>query len=236
MNKKFKTFVFYYTELPEEEQRVYMQLLRGLESHLDKCNVDSVCNAKQIERILDCIRLDNPIISYYNTYTMYTLNDMVVSVVFDYYLSEDEQNHINDAMLEQANKVAGYARAKGMGARDRVMAVHEYLVQWEYDYDFKSYSYTPAGTLLYGKSVCIGVALAFKLILDILGIPSITVRGEHDGEGHAWSRVYYDNAWHFFDVTFDMCGTKNGKISYRNFERSDAPEKYKTWSEFPLPK
>ncbi len=66
--------------------------------------------------------------------------------------------------------------------------------------------------------------------------PSICVRGEHEGEGHAWSQVYYDNAWHFFDVTFDMCSTKNGKISYNSFERSDEPEKYKAWEVFPLPK
>ena len=236
MNNKYNTYVFYYSKLPEEERRVYRQLLKGLEAHVDKCTVDSVCDTKQIEKILDCIRLENPIIGYYNTYTMHTLDNMVCAVEFDYYLANDRQQEINDAMIEQATKIAAYAKSKGPNIRDQVKAVHEYLVRWEYDRDFKPYSFSPAGALLYGRTVCMGVALAFKLVLDMLEIPSICVRGEHEGEGHAWSQVYYDNAWHFFDVTFDMCSTKNGIISYNSFERSDEPEKYKAWEVFPLPK
>ena len=236
MSRKYSTYVFYYAKLSEEEQRVYRQLLRGLEEHCPKCTVDSVCDSKQIEKILDCIRFENPIIGYYNTYMMYTIDNMVCSVEFDYYLIKEKQDEINTAMIEQAEKIAAYAKSKGPNPREQVKAIHEYLVQWEYDKDFKSYSFSPAGALLYGRTVCMGVALAFKLVLDMLNIPSICVRGEHEGEGHAWSQVFYDGKWHFFDVTFDMCSTKNGKISYKSFERSDEPEKYKAWEEFPLPK
>jgi len=185
MNNKYNTYVFYYSKLPEEERRVYRQLLKGLEAHVDKCTVDSVCDTKQIEKILDCIRLENPIIGYYNTYTMHTLDNMVCAVEFDYYLSNDRQQEINVAMIEQATKIAAYAKSKGSDVRNQVKAVHEYLVRWEYDRDFKPYSFSPAGALLYGRTVCMGVALAFKLILDMLDIPSICVRGEHEGEGHA---------------------------------------------------
>lgn len=236
MKNKYSTYIFYYTQLTETEQRVYRQLLMGLEAHVVKCTIDAVCDAKQIEKILDCIRFENPIISYYNTYTMHIFNNMVCAVQFEYYLSQDKQREINTAMLEQASRIAAYAKSKGPNTREQVKAVHEYLVQWDYDRDFKPYSFSPAGALLYGKTVCMGVALAFKLVLDMLDIPSICVRGEHDGEGHAWSQVYYENAWHFFDITFDMCSTRGRKISYRSFEKSEIPKKYKAWDAFLLPK
>ncbi len=236
MNDLNNTFVYYYCLLPEEEQRVYRQLLNGLREHAVKCTVDAVCDTKQIEKILDCIRIEIPVIGYYNTYTMYTIEGMVCSVEFDYYLSKEQQQDVNRAMIDQATKISRYAKSKGNNTREQVKAVHEYLVRWEYDHDFKPYAFSPAGALLYGRTVCMGVALAFKLVLDMLEIPSICVRGKHEGEGHAWNQVYYDNAWHFCDVTFDMCSSKDGKICYRSFEKSDAPEKYKAWDAFPMPK
>lgn len=53
MNNKYNTYVFYYSKLSEEERRVYRQLIKGLEAHVVKCTVDSVCDTKQIEKILD---------------------------------------------------------------------------------------------------------------------------------------------------------------------------------------
>ena len=235
MDNKYKPFVYYYCKLSEDEQLVYRQLLEGLKSHTEKCTVDKLCTTKQIKKILTCIWLENPLISYYDTYTMYKVGELVTSVEFNYYLSKEAQEEINGAMRKQALTVAAYARSKGPDIRNQVKAVHEYIVQWEYDHDFRSSSYSPAGALLYGRTVCKGVALTFKLVLDYLDIPSICVRGKHDGEGHAWNMAFYNNKYHFFDITFDMSATKNRKISYKNFERSKHPEKYEPWEEFELP-
>ena len=237
MSNKHNTYVFYYARLDDEERRVYLQLLHGLEEHAVKVDVDPVCCGARIKTLLDCVQYDNPVIGYYGKYTMHLTPDKrVCAVEFDYYLSKEKQQQLNEAMLEQANMVADYARSKGESVRDRVKAVHEYLVQGEYDYDFKPYSYSPAGALLYGRTVCKGVALAFKLILDILGINSICLRGKYGDGGHAWNQVFYNGKYNFMDVTFNMCETKNGKISYKSFERSDNPEKYKEWEMFRAPK
>ena len=236
MNNDHKTYVFYYTGLSEDERKVYMQLLKGLQEHVIKCTVDSICTSNQIGTIIECIRFENPIIGYFNTYTLYSIGKMVCAVEFNYHLTKEKQAEINTAMIEQAAKIVAYARSKGTEHRKQVRAVHEYLVRWEYDHDFNSSSFSPAGVLLYGKSVCMGVALAYKLILDMLQIPSICVSGEHDGEGHAWNLIYYNGEWHFHDATFDLCQSNKWKISYKSFEKTSEPKKYKAWEMFPLPK
>lgn len=98
-------------------------------------------------------------------------------------------------------------------------------------------AYTVAGTLMENNSVCAGVALSFKLLMDYLNIPCIAAIGtatNNSGitERHAWNLVYIDDSYYQIDVTWDLLnGQKDRVIKYDYFNlttqemyRSRSPE------------
>lgn len=228
------TYVYYYSKLKKDEQNSYIKILTALRNHNKKCVFEKKHDSNVVEKIINCVILDNPILGYYSAYIMTTVDSKVINIEFTYYLTKNKQEQLVQEMLNQANKIVSYARTQ-LERRDRIKLVYNYFAKQQYDYDFKSYSFNPSGSLLYGKTVCMGIALAFKLIMDMLDIPSICVVGEHDGDGHAWNKVYYDFSWHLMDVTFDMCATIDEQVSYRYFDFVEGLEKYQSWVAFPIP-
>ncbi len=69
------------------------------------------------------------------------------------------------------------------------------------DTERTSDSFTAYGALINNLAVCHGYSLAFEAALKDIDIPSIVISSEIDD--HAWNMVYYDNAWTFFDITYE---------------------------------
>ena len=108
-------------------------------------------------------------------------------------------------------------------------AVHDYMVL-NSAYDYKSYqngtvpaaSHTAEGIFVYKTAVCDGYASAFKLCMDILGIPCETITGTADGGGHAWNAVMLDDEWYMVDVTWDdPVPDTPGQVLYGYFNITD---------------
>jgi len=103
---------------------------------------------------------------------------------------------------------------KGKTVYEQELAVHDYIVL-HCVYDYNNYindtipdvSYWAEGVFVKKRAVCSGYAEAFKLCMDILGIPCIRVSGMADGvrdwENHEWNAVQIDGEWYMVDVTFD---------------------------------
>ena len=231
------TYVYYYAQLPKRLQRdVYLPILKALQTHKEKCAVPFI-TVEEMELVLDSLVLEQPLISFYQTYRFRTFNDLVFLIEFDYLLSVEKQETVTAEMIEQANKIAVYARSVSDDPFIMVKTVYEYFcTRVVYDGELHSYAFNSAGSLLYGEAVCMGIAIGFKLVLDILGIiPSFCVRGEHEGGAHAWSMVYLNGKWLPFDVTVGVCQTDKSNICYDGFGTLPYPEKYKPWEAFPLP-
>ena len=231
------TFVYYYAQLPERLQRdVYLPVLNALQAHKEKCAVPFI-SIKDMELVIDVLVLEHPLVSFFRSYRYRTFKDLVFSVEFDYLLTEEQQNAVTTEIIDQANKIAFYARSVSDDPFIMVKTVYEYFcTRVVYDGELHSYAFNSAGSLLYGEAVCMGIAIGFKLVLDILGIiPSFCVRGEHEGGAHAWSMVYLNGKWLPFDVTVGVCQTDKSNICYDGFGTLPYPEKYKPWDAFPLP-
>lgn len=72
------------------------------------------------------------------------------------------------------------------------------------------YCHCSVGILLKGYGVCESYALAMNRLLDIAGIPSMTVYGTGNGEGHAWNYVKMPNGnWYMLDATWNDAGSKS---------------------------
>lgn len=87
----------------------------------------------------------------------------------------------------------------------RALWLHDWLIyNAEYDYDYQ-YFY-PDGVLLYGKGVCQSYALAYDMLLKLVGIDCIYVTGTAGGSDHGWNLVSIDGEWYHVDCTWDDPG------------------------------
>ena len=98
----------------------------------------------------------------------------------------------------------------GMTDRDKILAVHDYIVNNTY-YDVVNYyagtvpnvSYSIEGVMIKHRAVCDGYSKTFDFFMDALGIESERITGTANGGSHAWNRVKVDGIWYYIDVTWD---------------------------------
>ena len=229
------TYVYYYAKLPKHLQKdVYLPILKALQSHSESCAIPFI-RISDLEKVMDVIVLEQPLIPFYGGYRYRTFRNMVFSIEFEYLLEKEKQDAVTAEIMEQANNIVSYARLGGDDPFTQSKRIYEYLsTQVVYDREVHDYAFNVA-SLLHGKAVCIGLALSVKLLFDMLGIPCICVRGEHGDKrvGHAWSLVYLNGRWFPFDVTVGVCQTVDEDISYEGFCNLPDPEKYNAWDAFP---
>ena len=129
----------------------------------------------------------------------------------------------NDKKFYQGFKACLDEAYKYKTAYEQEKAVHDYIVL-NCEYGSSAGSGSAEGVFLYKKAVCNGYANAFKLCMDVLGIPCITVSGKVDnGASHVWNSVQLDGDWYVVDVTWDdPVPDKPGEISYQYFNITDA--------------
>jgi len=67
-------------------------------------------------------------------------------------------------------------------------------------------------SLLNKKGVCVGYAVALKLLLNIMGIESNVVSSKKglNGDGHSFNQVKINNKWYYCDLTWDQVDLKFG--------------------------
>ena len=118
------------------------------------------------------------------------------------------------ASAAKARALAEECRMSADGDYARALWLHDWLIyNAEYDHDYK-YFY-PDGVLLYGKGVCQSYALAYDMMLKLIGIDCIYVTGSAGGDAHGWNLVYIDGGWYHVDCTWDDPG--NGMENHDYF-------------------
>lgn len=99
---------------------------------------------------------------------------------------------------------------------DKVAAVHDALTA-KITYKLESqasagnadYVRSAYGALVRGEGLCEAYAKSFKIVMDEIGIPCITVQGTYSDENsggaqlHMWNYVNLDGGWFGVDVTMD---------------------------------
>ena len=145
---------------------------------------------------------------------------------FSYLISEEElpqaQKRYEDAVSMILKQVRGLNLSSDM---DKALAVYDLTaVNCEYDESaspFKSYfPYTAYGCLVGHKAVCQGYALAYKDLMNRLGVDCVYVTS--DEMNHGWNMVKIDSQWYHADVTFDDATNKTlGHLQHNFFLKSD---------------
>lgn len=163
-------------------------------------------------------------------YSYYSKNGIITKILFSY------NDYYDKVAFKRAEKAALRLVNPMMSDLEKAIVLHDYLVtSCEYDLDnynagtIPAKSYTAYGALVDHVAVCNGYALAYKYLLNQLGIDCYMVSSS--SMNHAWNLVRIDGAFYQVDVTWDdPVADQLGRCIHRYFLCSDgAFEKHHDW-------
>ena len=93
------------------------------------------------------------------------------------------------------------------------LAIHDWIVNWaQYDPNELSanpndipnpHNDNPYGLFFSRVAICYGFSYTYELLMNMLGIQTITVHGTNRDREHAWNQSFIDGAWRIVDVTWN---------------------------------
>lgn len=110
-------------------------------------------------------------------------------------------NVVDDTITTLDEKVDAIVAAvvmPGMSDYQKALVLHNWVIR-NADYD-ETYTYYDAdGVLLYGTGVCQSYALAYRLLMNEVGIPNCL----EYGTDHVWNMIQLGDGWYHVDLTWD---------------------------------
>lgn len=199
------TDAYAYSRLTEEEQALYLEIMRSLLEFEENTELSSL-DTEEISRVFQCVLNDHPEIFYVGgySYTQYTLANIPRKLTFTgtYSMDREEvkkkQERINDYVNQCLAEIP-----QGADEYETVKYIYEYLIgHTEYDASIGD-SQNICSVFIDGRSVCQGYAKATQYLLQQAGICATLVLGRvSSGEGHAWNLVRIDGSWYYVDTTW----------------------------------
>lgn len=198
------TDCYVYQQLSHEEQVVYDQILHCMLEQEERVVV-STKDAKALQKVYDSVLADYGGLFWVSgfLYRTYRYREEVIGMEFipkyDYTREErDELQAQVDAVVEEW--------LSGIGPNDSDYAktkyVFETLIQ-NVEYNKESENNQNILSVFLGKeTVCQGYANATQYLLQQLDIPCTIIRGEANGESHAWNLVCIDGEYYLTDTTW----------------------------------
>ncbi len=133
---------------------------------------------------------------------------MAQIIRFQYSCSYREWINRKKEMTEKVNEIVHQVKLSGIEDWRKAYEVVRYCVEnWSYGSieDSPKLEYTAYSAIVNNTAVCMGISLAICAIFKELGIPCRYVRGNRNGEGHAWNMVFVLGGWFYIDVTDAIC-------------------------------
>ena len=161
----------------------------------------------------------------YGGYTLYTSGGMPTKILPQYYYYGAELAQMQSIYEAGVARVVRYAKTADTDV-GRMLRASDYLCA-NYSYDMSVYDdphyaiYRPELFFRDGTGVCQAYMLAYRAVLNELGIPNITVSSKEIN--HTWNMVYLDDAWYHIDVTWNDPTTDVPlRAKHNNFLLSDS--------------
>ena len=120
-------------------------------------------------------------------------------------LTEEQKQFVRDLTWEVAE---GHEPGT-----DTIEAVYEYLaINLCYHYGYAISNMDVYSVLTEEYCVCIGYAVAFEVMMQLLGYPCITVTTPN----HAWNYVHDGEQWIMYDVTWGSNSARQDDVNYKS--------------------
>lgn len=145
--------------------------------------------------------------------------NIVTTIYPEYFETDKEVIAETTAELDEATEEIMMCLNENMTDFEKVMTVHDYMVlNYEYDYTYSNYDIT---IMTNKKGVCMSYALAFKHLMNELGIECLYVSSGDDAMNHAWNLVKIDGEWYHIDLTWDDPGVAYAQVRHNYALLSD---------------
>lgn len=228
---------YYYKQLTDKEKSLYKAIYDAVVKYETKIVTNNAHYTPQdIDRVYIAVLNDNPQFFYFDQrHLEYRWSQDSVEISLNYLLSEADCRKYAKIVNEKAEKILQYAKLDGKSDYEKVRTIHDILSgRVEYAYDWLGctggmeflYAHSILGVFCQKKSVCEGIAKAYKLLLNALGVKCIVVSGKlksgsaSDSE-HAWNIVKIDGKTYHVDPTNDICNSTREFTNYDYFCLTD---------------
>lgn len=216
-----------YNQLNEKQQYIYDAVITAVErlktdvplSTIMEISADDYCEVYQQ------IYNDEHALFYIDTkmqYAMNTATKKIASAVIFYKYSDEKILEMQKAIETEAKRVLDGITPQ-MTEYDIVKYFHDYLAS-NVVYDETAANCRDIyGVFVDKKAICGGYSKAFSYLCDKVGIETITVTGDADGEAHMWNMVKIGGQWYNIDITYAVTNSELGKyVRYDYFCVNDA--------------
>lgn len=195
---------FYYGQLSEKEQMVYLEILYGIRENQKEIYVHSG-DAEKTNLLFRYVLRDCPEIFWCDGTTTATTYDgdenyTVLEPVYRYDMSERRQRQEEiDAEVESC--LSGIDRTSS--DYEKILYVYEYIVNTvEYDLEAED-NQNIVSVFVNKRSVCAGYSKAAQYLLEKLGVFCTYITGVTEGgQSHAWNLVICERDYYYVDVTW----------------------------------
>lgn len=230
---------YYHYICNDFEKEIYATILEGLMEYQEIINFDNSAyiSPALVGQIFKMVLYDNPRIFYTSTQGYQIgINSSKLFLIPKYFFGLQAILELQKWLDERVAEICSPI----IGVKDdfsKEIYIHNYLAEnIRYSHSAVAQpinAYTVAGTLLENNSVCAGIALSFKLLMDYLNIQCIAATGTATNnagitERHAWNIVYVDGAYYQIDVTWDLLDGQNDRVIKYDYFNLTTSEMYKT--------
>lgn len=206
--------------LYEEMKEAYLQFLDSFSTRAKTMTED------EFNEVYTAVLLDHPEIFWMNSYQVIVnpFSDKVnvgKKIKLFYHYDENEAKEIKERIEPEINKLVEEA-SKMSSDFDKILYVHDTIItNTEYiDNDSRKAYQTLVSIFDEHKAVCAGYTYGFKLVMDRLGIDTVSIRdvgNKNSDDNHIWNMVNLYGVWYNIDLTWDDVRYGDSEIIYNNF-------------------
>lgn len=186
---------YYLTRLSKTEAELYSVAYKSIKETAQSFRLDaSVASANKIIR---AVVLDHPELHYFEGKWKAAVSERGILVIPNY---KKEGNRTTvDALIDKATELI--CRDSNGSVEEKIKKVYDWILE-NVRYSRGRNDQTVEGVFVDKNAVCKGIAKAFQLLMNRLGIPSLLVKGTIDGNTpHIWNIVCIDRRFYHVDVT-----------------------------------